>query len=443
MITGMKSGWATLKRFVNLINTPDPYDSLCGEFDLKMDLPEIAAGFWNNLAVKIEKVPLGGVTVEVTGLDLPDGFFLAPELSSEGSDDLRVGRFLFDSNFRVESNSPAHGLAILTKNVREALQDSLLPSMAADNFLNQNPKMLHETFEISNNRIFIRMALNRETSFRVRRLLHAASQMNVPVSEIPRRLRSDIHEESRGRVRLRKLAALLNEYPSYKESMAACRLGLGDEDAGVRFLSAIFTKEEGTPVLNELFQGTRYGSSITRAIDLIERGNQSNPNDLIFEVLEKALYAEIPSVRTAAIRALGRLNSRNAFSQILRLCDQAKDVDEMRAIIEYFESVEDVRGEGFLLSVLRQGPSELRVPAILSLAKVGTAKAVEPLLKYIRGFVLSSEMNRAAENALAKIQSRLGPQEKGTLSLSEDQDSRGAVSFGNPGGELSSPGKEG
>ena len=91
-----------------------------------------------------------------------------------------------------------------------------------------------------------------------------------------------------------------------------------------------------------------------------------------------------------------------------------------------------------LLALLRADSPAVLTAAVGALAAHGSTRAVEPLLELQRS--ARDEATRgAAERAIRSIQERLGPRDRGALTLSEAEQAGGALSLAGARGALSEP----
>jgi hypothetical protein len=75
----------------------------------------------------------------------------------------------------------------------------------------------------------------------------------------------------------------------------------------------------------------------------------------------------------------------------------------------------------------------LRLKIVEALAQLGTARAVEPLLKVVGGYLIKT----GARDAIRRIQRRLGDVDAGRLSIVESADGSGSLSLAPDAGGLS------
>ncbi len=94
--------------------------------------------------------------------------------------------------------------------------------------------------------------------------------------------------------------------------------------------------------------------------------------------------------------------------------------------------------ETSLLALLGHRREEVQHAAAAALGAIGTIRAVEPLLALPSG-PLHRGLAQEAQTAVRAIQSRLGPAEAGSLSLTESQPSEGALSLPDPKPQNESP----
>jgi HEAT repeat protein len=162
------------------------------------------------------------------------------------------------------------------------------------------------------------------------------------------------------------------------------------------------------------------------------------PSEKVRPLLEKLLDSLNPAVRKEAIADLGWLRHRPAAGKLCRLTATA-DSETAVVLAWALAKIGDPAAEPTLLSLLEREEEELKIAAANALGRVGTATAVEPLMK-LTGSLLGSDLGHAAEKAIAEIQSRLGDVEAGRLTLTKLTEREGALSLSREGGGLSLPG---
>jgi HEAT repeat protein len=161
------------------------------------------------------------------------------------------------------------------------------------------------------------------------------------------------------------------------------------------------------------------------------------------KVLDRCLELDAPVVRRAAIPLIISMGHGAGIKKLRSLAESA-DMETVRIIIENLVPSEGTAFEPLLIKKLGAEDDQLVLAVIQALSKYGGAKAVEPLM-HLRSelSLVHREKRLQIESAIAQIQSRLGPAERGTLTVTETEGPAGAVSLGSEGGEVSMPDQAG
>ena len=148
---------------------------------------------------------------------------------------------------------------------------------------------------------------------------------------------------------------------------------------------------------------------------------------IVREILENPEVSG--GVRAEAIGA-ARVSGDRSLVEPLLSSVHKHDAPCAEAVAEALGALGDERCEPVLLRLLERESEGVQRAAAEALARVGTIRAVEPLLN-VKG------AKAAARDAARAIQSRLGPVESGGLSVAPAEGVEGAVSVASTGGDLS------
>jgi hypothetical protein len=149
-----------------------------------------------------------------------------------------------------------------------------------------------------------------------------------------------------------------------------------------------------------------------------------------------SLGAPSEALTRTAVVAIGQARDLEQLDRLCALASPKAKTALAEAIARALGQLGDPRAESGLIRLLEHGETEVRIAAAKALGLSGTVRAVEPLLPLTRG-VLGSEVRKAAEDSIRRIQGRLGDVEGGRLSVAKVEDVAGAVSLPSEGGELS------
>jgi hypothetical protein len=114
-----------------------------------------------------------------------------------------------------------------------------------------------------------------------------------------------------------------------------------------------------------------------------------------------------PALQRAAVRAVGTSRDESALEALCALAEGCADAALGEELAGALARLGGSRVEGALLSLLACEPAQIKRAAAEALGKVGTIRAVEPMLPLAKG-VLSGAAGAAAREAIRSIQERLG-----------------------------------
>jgi hypothetical protein len=238
-------------------------------------------------------------------------------------------------------------------------------------------------------------------------------------------------------VRIANLKLLAREFPREERTRAALRAASAEGPDELRLAAALLMGEEGRGTLVDLAFGAledRCGSEAVRALASSFSAEQAA------RLLESSLAATRYRTAHACLQRLARgtVQPGPLLLQALRVDDAAVAAAAAGAL----EAAGDSAAETPLLEALDHPIEGVRVAVAQAVGRVGTARAVLPLKALAEASTYTPvALRRAARQAVAQIQSRLGPAAPGQLTVVLD--AGGAVSIASAGGELSPAAEDG
>jgi len=190
----------------------------------------------------------------------------------------------------------------------------------------------------------------------------------------------------------------------------------------IRALAAYSLQSPGTQeVLKKALENPDYGVQIEAAqhlggegivhlVTLIENRAPLDMNQLI-----------------QVVEILGRRYYKEGLPVLLDLFNSGRGNELKTAILETLAKWAHPGANAFLIHQLERGQPELRVPIITALGACGGAGEIESLYR-IKENVLNPLIHKAARDAISQIQSRMGPGEKGWLTINITGDKEGGLS---------------
>lgn len=269
-------------------------------------------------------------------------------------------------------------------------------------------------------------------------LLALARALRPPDDGVAARLARNATRDVEAGVRLRCLGTLQRRFAADPRTTEATRRALRDQHPRVRLLAASALGAEATEAV-DVIAAVAAGDCIDEEVRVEAIGILADRGSLerAAQAIRKALTAASVSVRLAAIDAATRLGHREALPRLLEMARASADEDVAAAAIDAVMALGDARAEAVLVPLLGSGPTPVKTAVARTLGAVGTVRSVEPLLAHTEGLFTDGELKRAARDAVARIQARLGPAQRGSLALAPSGTDEGALSLAGDGGTLS------
>jgi HEAT repeat protein len=260
----------------------------------------------------------------------------------------------------------------------------------------------------------------------------ALAQRLMADCDVPAQLAANVRHDPISGVRLRNLAQLIRAFP--EQARPVLRSALRDHDPAVRLCAALALKEKAQGALRSLAKCQQLDEesqvsalAALRAPLLVRQA---------VRVLEMALGSGRHAVAVAAVRMLGERGGAEAVARLTGLLAD-DDTELVLASCTALGATCDAAAAPTLIHALASRWPEVRVAAATALGTVGAATGVAPLHAAAAAHPLDFELRRAANAAVAAIQSRIKGAELGQLSLAEG--SGGQLSLGSsvPAGQVS------
>ena len=265
-------------------------------------------------------------------------------------------------------------------------------------------------------------------------LLHVARRLDRPQSLV-KRIVENTRREPEWQVRLGNLQLLASAHPRHPLTREALKRGCQDERQAIQLACA-------------LALGVEYAEETLREIATSEWADDADaaratgalgsrlPLAPLLDIVAHALRTRRLRTALAGIDVLGQVGGADVVAPLAKVL--ALERGELAAgAARALGASRTAAAEGPLLQALHIVPDDVRVAAATALAQVGTASAVLHL-KEVGETTRHTPLRKAAREAVAAIQSRLGGASPGQLSLADgeagqlslaDQDPSGRVSF--------------
>ena len=242
-------------------------------------------------------------------------------------------------------------------------------------------------------------------------------------------------------VRRRCLEVLTTQFEGHKETQVALDAASVDHDASVRLFAATRSGGAGSKLeaLAELVLDLHLEPEVR--VNAMKELVAINTGARVIEVAERRLEDRNPEIRKLAIGVVGRARRGAMVPTLIAMAERALGnglADELAALADAFRRIRDPAAEPVLLEVLAKSPDPAaRLASVLALSRVGSVAAV-PGLRAQQG-LLSGEMGRAAEEAVAAIQARARHASEGQLAVHDAPGEAGRVSVAPARGAVSVP----
>ncbi len=332
-------------------------------------------------------------------------------------EDIECGDELFDGKILVRSSSGrnADAQALLSAKVRVAVAE----------FIAHGGVIEHGYLLLRRNGIVKdpdRLVSTIETMVELAGLLSERSRMNAAES-----LADIVKDDSSPKVRFRAIKTLVSAFdPASPYVRHACRIAASsDSSPATRMAAAIALGKEGVPALRKIVES---GAANETRAEALESLCELVTKEEALGIIGTALSDSADEVRARAAKTLRGLSAPSLLDALTRSARDPSLTDEWVAWhAEAIANTRRPEAEPALLSLLEKEVPVVRVAAAKGLGRIGSRLAVEKLLPLTQGLTLDGAVKTAARDAIAAIQSRLAGAGAGQLAISEDEQ-QGALS---------------
>jgi HEAT repeat protein len=344
--------------------------------------------------------------------------------SALGGPDVLLYDPAFDERVRVKGD-PAVLFALLTRSARK-----LVRNLATSGVVVQGGR-IHLQVQADAPLAFGRTTKARSLVWILKKLLALAQCLSLREEGIPERLARNAASQDLSFIRLKNLETLQKRFPKTDAARRASLKALGDPNLEIRLRAAMFLGN--IDCVARITTCTVAPESLRKlALDYLMA---NAPAEEVAPILQQLLVSGPPTLQRTAIEGFGRLRHWPAVSVLKRLIPEA-DRETAIAIAGALGSIGDSSAEPGLLSLLDRDEGGVKVAAARALGLVGTVAAVETLVAYAKQ-TLDRKSRRAAREAIARIQARLGDVEAGRLAVADVSQPEGALSLSVEPGALS------
>ena len=371
---------------------------------------------WPETRISIDRVE--GRSVPVTLRRQAQGF-LDRDLSAR---ELEIGDKGFDDEFHVT------GPHTFVRALLDAPMRRLLRTLLLEADLTVTRGQVRARIPVTTSWALHELALGHMLGF----LLEVARHFERP-RDLVQRLAANARLDPLSEVRLQNLLTLVREYPEERATEEALVAACADASDWIRVRAATALGERGRATLLEV-AGRDPGddAATSQAITVLGR---ALPPERLREILNRALRARQPGTVRACLAGLGQDGGEDDIGLMAKVMSVERGPMAVAAA-DALAATGSAAAEPPLLAALERDVPDLRVAAARALGRVGTTAAVVTL-KEAEAQAREADFSRAVRQAIAEIQARLpgaspgqlsiASGESGTLSLVEDE--RGRLSL--------------
>jgi hypothetical protein len=267
------------------------------------------------------------------------------------------------------------------------------------------------------------------------RELVAVGRLLVRPDDVAVRIAANVRDERLASVRLVNLDTLATEYPQHPVTRPALAAAFDDPSPEVQLRAAIVLGADGHDALLRLARRDDVEETVVvRAIAALEA---HYPENLAVETLRRTCESGRLQVARACIDRLALSGAARCVQDLATLLSSTS-LDVAVAATHALGSVVNQTAEGALVGALESPAGEVRLAAVASLGRIGSALAVAPLHACSANHRFDAPLRSAVRQSVATIQSRIAGASPGQLSLATDEvgqvsladtDARGQVSL--------------
>lgn len=336
----------------------------------------------------------------------PESFSTSLEKTLLGIEEIATGDEMFDQIFFIRASDEAGALAILDSGTRTAVQTAF----SCDSWTVREGRLQSTWSGFTADEIFAK----------IDRGISASERLGAP-SDIDECLIRNAERNTVMAVRLRNLELVVARRRTQAIEKALIRMA----SSGIWTVAIPAAKALGSAGIPHLASAVASAPAeeAVRAVIILEGLGGSDAH----ATLRSALGSGYSVVREEAARVLGRHKDAASREAIAHLLDDPTSAGVRRAAADALGKIGGMESAGVLRAALGDVDMGVRSAAATALAACGTVDDVAYLLDRAehdpeRG------VRRAAREAVAAIQSRLGPAERGQLSVADPTAVAGALS---------------
>ncbi len=249
----------------------------------------------------------------------------------------------------------------------------------------------------------------------IRLMVVNVDRLGVDVTNIPSRLAINIKDKTLSKGDRRKmLVVLLEQYGDSPEGQSIAKVTLSNSDPTLRLPAAIALRREGLATLGGLAATPEVNQELrVKALSTIIQGF---PAKLAVPHVRPVLAHSDPRIARTAVQLIGHLKFRPMLSDLARRLG-AKGATKgglLALIVETLADLGDASIEPTLIQLIKHPDSSVCGPAAEALGRLGTQRAVEPLLRAATSLSAHASLRPKARDAARMIKDRLEKAEMAT-----------------------------
>lgn len=245
---------------------------------------------------------------------------------------------------------------------------------------------------------------------------------------VPDRLLTNAIGDPNVAVRYQNLAVLLSKYPLAPQAREGLRVAWEARERGMRYLAAIRLGEDGFSFLTETISMT--AEPVRLRVMALRHLATCFPRERACPMIIQHLNAPALPLREAAVELAGRLRIREAVPTLADMSTPSNTATLRALVAQALGEIGAREGEPALVTLLDAEPIAIKLAAVVSLGRIGSARALPHLRRLTSRYMSIRELVEAARKASREIESRtIG---RGELSIASSGSGEGALSLTPP-----------
>ncbi len=275
----------------------------------------------------------------------------------------------------------------------------------------------------------------------VQYMVEAVEALTLEENAIPAAILARTAEFSSRVFRKISIEALFQDFPNHEASSLAQQQALVDPSPEIKLLAASRLGHENIALLSNLARtSTVAEEDRIRALETLESvADAGRRRAVLLDILKTTTK---PILFSLAARTAANDHIEDAIPFLVRALEfeAPQSVSAAAYALGELAEIGDNATEKALIKALSHEEGSVRHSVVESLGLIGSRLSIVPLIELTKGILRNKDLGLAAEDALRRIRTRIGPAEGGRLSV-VDSSTAGELSLNTQEGDLSFPDK--